>query len=358
MNTKLAIIGSVGVPAKYGGFETLAEFLSLHLGKEYKTTVYCSSKAYKNEKVKTHNRCKLVYIPLEANGMQSIPYDVLSLAHAFFSSHVLLVLGVAGSFMFPFIRLFSRKRIIVNIDGIEHRRAKWSPLAKRYLKWAEAVSVRFAHTVVADNQGIREYVKETYGKDAVVIPYGGDHLQTETLTEAVKEQYHLPESYAFKVCRIEPENNIHLILEAFKNSDKHLVLIGNWENSTYGRSLYEQYHATPNLHLLAPIYNQQVLNQIRNNCSLYVHGHSAGGTNPSLVEAMFMGKPILAYNVNYNRYTTNGLAMYFSDKEDLQSFLSNGSLMDKDKAKEMRAYAEQNYRWDLIAQSYQKIIVN
>ncbi|MGE4287779.1 MAG: DUF1972 domain-containing protein [Salinivirgaceae bacterium] len=359
MKHKLAIIGSVGVPANYGGFETLAEYLSLHLGREFQTTIYCSSKAYKNQKVKSYNQCKLVYIPLEANGMQSIPYDVLSLMHAFFSSNVLLVLGVAGSFVFPLIRLFSRKWIIVHIDGLEHRRAKWSPPAKAYLKWAEALAVRFAHVVVADNTGIQEYVKDTYGKAAVVIPYGGDHLQHEALSEAVKAQYQLPDSYAFKVCRIEPENNIHLVLEAFANSSLNLVLVGNWKNSAYGQKLWEAYASLPNLYLLDPIYNQGLLNQLRSACSLYVHGHSAGGTNPSLVEAMYLGVPILAFDVNYNRYTTNNLAGYFSDSHSLKQLLEQdfaAAAVGK-KAEALKSYARQHYRWELIAAAYKKLIV-
>jgi glycosyltransferase involved in cell wall biosynthesis len=359
MPKRIAIIGSVGVPANYGGFETLAEYLSLHLGREFQTTVYCSSKAYKNQKVKSYNGCKTIYIPLEANGMQSIPYDVLSMIHAFFGSKVFLVLGVAGSFVFPFIRLLSRKQLIVNIDGIEHRRAKWSGPARRYLRWAEALAVRFAHVVVADNPGIQEYVKDTYGKDAVVIPYGGDHLQNVTLSKEVREQYKLPRAYAFKVCRIEPENNIAMILEAFAQSQHQLVMVGNWQNSAYGQKLWEAYAALPNMHLLQPIYDQAILNQIRSGCTLYIHGHSAGGTNPSLVEAMYMGLPILAFDVNYNRYTTHNLAWYFSDSHSLLELLKQdfSTPAAQEKTEAMINFAREHYRWELIAAAYKKLML-
>lgn len=359
MRSKLAIIGSVGVPAKYGGFETLAEFLSLHLGKAMQTTIYCSGKTYKSEKRKQFNNCKLVYIALDANGVQSIPYDVLSLVHAFFTTNILLVLGVAGSFMFPFIRLFSRKRVVVNIDGIEHRREKWSPLAKKYLKWAESLAVKYSHAVVADNKGIQEYVKETYNKDSVVIPYGGDHVNLEPLSTEIKLKYKLPEEYAFKVCRIEPENNIHIILEAFSKVEIPLVMVGNWLYSAYGRDLHKQYSKFPHIYLIDPIYEQQVLNQIRSNCSLYVHGHSAGGTNPSLVEAMFLGKPIIAFDVNYNRYTTNEQALFFKNSKELSVLLK--AMLEPseayEKAVKAQIYAQQNYKWELIAKAYQKALV-
>ena len=357
MTKKLAIIGSVGIPAKYGGFETLAEFLSLHLGDKYRTTVYCSSPQYKNNKLKSYNNCKLVYIPLQANGIQSIPYDILSIIHAFFNSNILLILGVAGSFTFPFIRILFKKKIVVNIDGLEHRRDKWNKIARWYLKFAESIAVKFAHVVIADNKGIKEYVKETYNKTAVVIPYGGDHITARKLQLKTKQKYNLPSEYAFKVCRIEPENNIHIILKAFKQSNKNLVIVGNWDNSPYGRELHKTYSTLPNILLLKPIYNQEILNEIRTNCAFYIHGHSAGGTNPSLVEAMFMKKPIIAFNINYNRYTTNEHALFFNNAEELEALINKNSLIEEAQENTINAkkYAQQNYVWELIAKSYMDI---
>ena len=124
----------------------------------------------------------------------------------------------------------------------------------------------------------------------------------------------LSENYAFKVCRIEPENNVHLILEAFyKYPLLNIVLVGNWNNSVYGKQLKLQFESFENIYLLEPIYDQNILNQLRSNCYLYIHGHSAGGTNPSLVEAMYLELPIIAYDINYNRETTSNKALYFKD---------------------------------------------
>ena len=137
MNTllpKLAIIGTVGVPAKYGGFETLVHYLVKNLNKRLDITVYCSEKSYsEEERVPTWNGAKLHYIPLKANGLQSIIYDLWSILHALRYADTLLILGVSGCMFLPIIKMFSKKRIIVTIDGLEWRRPKWNWFAKRFL---------------------------------------------------------------------------------------------------------------------------------------------------------------------------------------------------------------------------------
>ncbi|MDE3251012.1 MAG: DUF1972 domain-containing protein, partial [Bacteroidota bacterium] len=123
---RIAIIGTVGVPAKYGGFETLAEHLVRQMGEEFDITVYCTKKKYRaEERQKTYLGAKLVYLPMDANGIWSIIYDCISIFHALFSADVLLVLGVSGGFMLPFVRRFTTKKLIVSIDGIEWKRDKW-----------------------------------------------------------------------------------------------------------------------------------------------------------------------------------------------------------------------------------------
>ena len=160
--------------------------------------------------------------------------------------------------------------------------------------------------------------------------------------------------YAFKVCRIEPENNIHLVLEAFdRQADMPLVLVGNWENSAYGRQLRRQYAGSRNLHLLDPIYHQKTLNSLRSNCTLYVHGHSAGGTNPSLVEAMYLGLPVAAFDVSYNRITTGQQACYFDSAGELSELLSG--LQDEKlqtMGSDMLSLARSRYTWSRIANAY------
>lgn len=354
---KISAIGTVGIPAKYGGFETLTEYLTKNLYNQFDISVYCSAKSY-DKKLTIHNGSKLKYINLNANGVQSIPYDVISIFSSLRLADTLLILGVSGCIVLPFIRLFSKKRIVVNIDGLEWKRDKWGKGAKWFLKYSEKLAVKYADEVVTDNKVIQEYVKSEYDKDSTLIAYGTDHVTKEILSDELKSQYKfLNEKYAFKVCRIEPENNIHLILESFSEyKDLNLVIIGNWSNSDYGFKLKEKYNNTQNIFLLDSIYDQKILNQIRSNCYVYMHGHSAGGTNPSLVEAMYLELPILAYGVEYNKETTQNKALYFDDKDELVNLLEN---IDDDKlqsiAKDMKTVAEKNYTWEKISEKYSKL---
>jgi glycosyltransferase involved in cell wall biosynthesis len=354
---KISIIGTVGVPAKYGGFETLTEYLTKNLANKYDMTVYCSGKSY-SEKLENHNGAKLKYINLHANGVQSIPYDIVSIFSSLRFADSLLILGVSGCIVLPFVRLFSKKRIVVNIDGLEWKRDKWGKGAKWFLKLSEKLAVKYADVVVADNAVIQEYVMSEYGVRSELIAYGADHVTKEILSGELKIKYpFLNEAYAFKVCRIEPENNVHLILESFsENKDLNLVMIGNWENSDYGKGLKEKYSSFNNIFLLDPIYDQQVLNQIRSNCFVYMHGHSAGGTNPSLVEAMYLGLPIFSFGVEYNKATTQNEAKFFNDKDELLELLGNIDKNDiQNIATEMKKIAEENYTWGKISEQYAKL---
>jgi len=185
-----------------------------------------------------------------------------------------------------------------------------------------------------------------------VFAYGGDHA---VLVEGVAvDELALPESYAFSVCRIEPENNLHVILEAFSNLDSHpLVIVGNWNNSEYGRVVRERFSICKNLFLLDPIYDLGKLKTLRSNASFYVHGHSAGGTNPSLVEAMHFGKAVLAFDCDYNRSTTEDKALFFGDSGELQRLVES---LDKTVAErvgmDMLEIANRRYTWHIVAGQY------
>lgn len=354
---KIAIIGTVGIPAKYGGFETLAEYLTQNLNQKLDITVYCSKKPFAKVRNQTYNNSRLIFLPLKANGPQSVIYDIFSIIHAFFKNDVLLVLGVSGSIMFPILKLFGNRKIVVNIDGIEHKREKWSHAAKRYLSFTEKIAIKHADTIIADNEGIKEYIKSKYNKEPALIAYGGDHVFYEKLTRKVRVDYNLPEKYALKVCRIEPENNIEMILNAFSAFNVYpIVIIGNWKNSNYGLKLFNKYKSHKNLKLINPIYDQRELNEIRSNCYIYIHGHSAGGTNPSLVEAMYLKLPVIAFDVNFNRYTTSNEAEYFKTKDQLVDIL-NSLLPERIKRNAINMYqiAQNNYRWEKISDQYNEL---
>ncbi len=356
---KVAIIGTVGVPARYGGFETLAHHLVDKLSKQFKLFVYCSSKAYtKEEQVKEYNGARLFYLPFNANGIQSIVYDIVSIIHALFIADTLIVLGVSGGIIIPFVRLFTNKKIIVNIDGLEWRRDKWNRAAKDFLHFSEKIAVKWSHADITDNEAIKRYTSINYKTLSCLIEYGADHVMEVLPEPSDLEKYpFLKQPYAFKVARIEPENNIHIVLEAFASSGKALVIVGNWEKSFYGKNLKETFSKYSNLHIMDPIYDQRGLDLLRSNCRIYVHGHSAGGTNPSLVEAMYLGLPILSFDVSYNRSTTENKAFFFKNTTELQKQLFSLTVTDLLKnRRSMKEIANRRYTWGIIAKRYANLV--
>lgn len=360
MKTKVAIIGTAGVPARYGGFETLAHHLVNNLNEQYDLTVYCSNKYYsKQERVQTWNKARLVHVPLNANGMQSIFYDIISIIHALFYADTLLILGVSGGIILPLVKLFTRKKIIVNIDGLEWRRDKWNKYTKWFLHFSEKLAVKYSHADITDNAAIKRYTAIQYKTLSHLIEYGADHCEKESINiPAVVKYPFLHEPYAFKVCRIEPENNIHVVLEAFSQlPNQNMVLVGNWNNSAYGIELKNKYRSFKNLFLLDPIYNQKELNILRSNCSMYIHGHSAGGTNPSLVEAMYLELPVIAFDVSYNRATTENSCLYFKDANELIQVIQQTDKADlKTIGSQLLQIAKRRYTWRIIANKYAYLI--
>lgn len=342
----IAIIGTVGLPACYGGFETLVENLVSEDSKQ-DITVYCSSKSY-DKKVKTYKCAKLTYIPFKANGAQSVIYDITSLMHALFTRpNVVLILGVSGCIFLPFFRLFSKSKVITNIDGLEWRRAKWGKWAKRFLKYSEALAVKHSDIVIADNQGIADYVSEEYNIKSAVIAYGGDHAVGVDMVAS-------DDDFALALCRIEPENNVEMILEAFSKTNKPLKFIGNWNNSEFGLRMKAHYSKFKNIDIVSPIYDIEQLSALRASCSFYVHGHSAGGTNPSLVEMMHFGKTIFCFDCNYNRASTEELANFFSTANELSNIIDSESNIDNGES--MLEIAERRYTWSIVRTQYFDLI--
>jgi len=352
---KIAILGTVGVPACYGGFETLAENLvrsNNALGKPYHITVYCSSKEYQDLEPEFMG-ARLKYISLPANGKESILYDFWSLVSTLCSDvDIILLLGVSGTIALPLVRLLSRKKIVTNIDGIEWRRQKWQGFAKKFLKFSERLAIRYSHEIITDNKAIQDYVKAEYQADSHVIAYGGDHAVATDMASV--EEYGLPTDFSFSVCRIEPENNVHMILEAFaQNPSKPLVFVGNWNYSAYGKNLRSKYSDCEHLRLLDPIYDSGKLASLRSAARFYLHGHSAGGTNPSLVEAMHFGRPILAFDCDFNRYTTGEKARYFKTAEQILLLMESMTAEESGSiGKAMREIAAKEYTWKVIAKKY------
>ena len=358
----VSIVGTQGIPGKYGGFETLVEQLTAEIPNdqscrpiEYK--VFCSSTDLK-QKQKRCGRAKLYYTPLSANGISSIPYDCISLFRAMGRSHCILLLGVSGAIFLPFVRFFTNTRIVTNIDGLEWKREKWGGFARWFLHLSERIAVRFSHCIIADNKAIQQHAEESYGCNAELIAYGYNHAMrdiSETDQLASLDKFGVePHKYNLSICRIEPENNCHLILEAAALSGAKLLFIGNWERSKYGRELKAKYSTYQNIIISNPVYDLDTLFALRRYAMRYIHGHSAGGTNPSLVEAMIFGNEIAAYDVVYNRFTTNELGLFFDTAENLSNILKQESK----KSPELTKLAQERYNWDIIRMEYENLFVD
>lgn len=361
MKKKVAIIGTRGLPARYSGFETLVEHLTRNLNEQFDLTVFCSSQHFQN-KLKEYQGAQLKYLSLSANGWQSIFYDILSMIKAARRSDAMFIMGVSGCIFLPLLKLLTRGKIkiVTNVDGIEWKREKWGKWASRFLKFSEKMAAKFSDVVVGDNYYICEHIKQSYKVKSTYIPYGGDHV-LKTLEQPLSNEEEdflskLPEKYACTVCRIEPENNIEMILNAFSNcSEKKIVMVGNWKNSSFGINLRKKFCNFKNIQLIDPIFDQRLLNRVRSGCEMYFHGHKAGGTNPSIVEAMWLGLPIIAFNVNFNRSSTGDRAIYFSSSVDIENLL-NENLPLKKIGISLKEYAEEKYSWKDVASAYAKAI--
>lgn len=356
---KLHIVGIVGVPGNYGGFETLSDHLidSEELSARG-IVVYCEA-AIVVEQGGCYKGARLLPINWCANGWQSILYDSVGLWSASRAGGIILVLGTSATFWLPLLRrLFPRNRYIVNMAGLEWSRAKWGRIARALLKFNEAAAARCAHVFVADNQGLVEYVNAEYGRDSVLIAYGGDQFLNESADLSIFEQIHLPPSYDFAMARAQIDNNMEMILGAYAQSSLPLVFVSNWDSCDYGREVRERYSIYPNLHLIGPIYETEKVKALRSRVRLYVHGHSAGGTNPVLVESMWAGLPTAAFDVNFHRYTTQNQAFYFRSSAELENLSKSISQRSLDSCGEaLRRIAEAEYSWNSIRSSYEKIIL-
>jgi glycosyltransferase involved in cell wall biosynthesis len=357
---KIAIIGTAGVPSKYGGFETLAHNLVKELNEEFEIHVYASKKIYpKNERPKFWNGARVHYIGLKANGFSSVFYDLFSMIHASFLTRTFIILGISGGIFIPFFKVFTRKKIIVNIDGLEWRRDKWSKPIKAFLKFSERTAVKYSDADITDNLSIKRYTSKKYKTVSHLIAYGADHVMFPEIQRRDFEKFpFLKRHYAFKVARIEPENNVEMVLKAFAlMPNEVLVFVGNWQASDFGKRMAKIYSNFENLKILDPIYDQEKLDLLRANCKWYIHGHSAGGTNPSLIEAMYLGLPIFSFDVSFNRATTEDKAIFFKNEAELKDkILSTNLIKLNQTARDLKILANKKYVWKKIARSYSSII--
>lgn len=357
---KVAIVGTNGIPAKYGGFETLAENLVNQLNDEFEFVVYCSNIYHRLERTQFYNSARLVHLPFKANGIQSLLYDFLSFTHALIYTKTILFLGPTSSGVITFLNFLFNRNLIVNHGGLnEWEREKYSNIEKKWAKWNHYLAAINATTNITDNSLLKKSLMEKFNTGSVIIRYGGDHSQVGTCKKDLYTSYDfLNDNYYLCIARAQIDNNIHLLIKAFINMEAlhPLVIISNWQVSDYGKGLWNKYENHPKLILLDAIYNVDTLNHIRKNCYLYVHSHSYCGTSPSLVEVMSLNVPIICFDVLTNRETTKNKSIYFASTSELQKIIKTiDSNQLRECKKMMFEIASVEYTWERVSKEYANI---
>jgi len=378
----IALIGSRGIPGKYGGTETFVEEISRRLlARGFTVYVTCESERFHEDEYEGVFR---IHIPSLQGKSMTIPSinDVLATLYLLrrHSKDVEVIYFVSpdGALAAILARL-AKKKILINPDGVE-----WRRLIKRsyfipfylfpiymgtmlYMYLMEYLSCKLPDVVVADSLGIKEHLEKRYKpKRIVYIAYGARELLPSRLSR--KEELQIlkkfglePNGYYLTVARIVAENNIHVEVEGFKmaNSGKKLVIVGNFNRKDpYTKHLLKLKKGSDAVIFLDPIYDRDILGVLRKNCFAYIHAYEVGGTNPSLLEQMLFKRPVLAYDVPFNREVLQEGGIYFKDAEDLarkMGMLEGGyydlKLIKKTQIKRIR----RQYNWDKVAREYARV---
>ncbi|MEO8406343.1 MAG: DUF1972 domain-containing protein [Chitinophagaceae bacterium] len=323
---KIGILGTRGIPNHYGGFEQFAEYLSLGLSQRgHDVYVYNSDRHFYKEN--EWNGVNIIHcrdLEHKFGTFGQFFYDLNCNRDAVKRDFdVLLHLGYTSDSVWYW--RWPRHTInMVNMDGLEWKRSKYNKPTQRFLKWAESLAARHAQVLVADSPRIQEYLWDTYHKKAIHIPYGAE-IFTD-IDDVVPAKFNLiPGNYFLLIARIEPENNIELIIRGYleANHPYPLVIVGNIANK-FGHYLSTTY-THPNIRFAGPVYDQPELNNLRYHSARYFHGHSVGGTNPSLLEAMACSCNIAAHDNMFNQAVLTDDADYFSTEAQIALLINNAN---------------------------------
>lgn len=320
---KIGIIGTRGIPNNYGGFEQFAESFSVYMvNAGHDITVYCSSlHQYTSDSYKGVCLIRKFDPENRLGSFGQFVYDALCIIDSRSRNFdLILQLGYTSSSIFSF--LFTRKvKIVTNMDGLEWKRSKYTLMVQKYLLYAESLAVKKSNFLISDSIGIQSYLKSKYNVDSIYIPYGA--TENDEFDSSILGQYSLlPNKYNLLIARMEPENNIEMIIKATiaNHENDKLIVIGNYSNK-FGQYLFDKY-ASNQVVFLGGIYNQVIISNLRYFSNLYFHGHSVGGTNPSLIEAMANSCLIVAHKNIFNESILNESAFYFNSENDICELLS------------------------------------
>ena len=356
---KIGIAGTRGIPSKYGGFETFVEELSTRLAGTGNAlvSVYGDNESW-NEEYYKGVKIQLMQVTKSEHPLR---YYFLSLWRATKENDIVLVTGSGGALFYCLKFLTNRHvKIIINTDGLEHKRSKWSWIKRTFVLFLENLTVFSSDMIVADSAAIKKYWMNKYPsflkRKIETIEYGA-YLISQGSTSWLNEFGLEPQKYYLVVARLEPENNINLIIEGYllSKSANPLVIVGGVSpENKYVRRLLENRSAK--ILFIGGLYNKEQLSSIRFHCKAYLHGHSVGGTNPSLLEAMGSGNLIIAHDNEFNREVTNNNAVYFgSAAECAKSIQETEQLPEVSRELIKTQYRErisEYYNWDNITAKY------
>ena len=351
---KIGILGTRGIPNHHGGFEQFAEHFAVYAAQnKHEVYVYNSSlHPFKSEKFKEVNIIHCSDWEDKIGTAGQFVYDLNCILDARKRNFdVLLQLGYTSSAIW--YKFLPKKTIIVtNMDGMEWKRSKYSPKVQKFLKYSERLAVKSSDFLISDSKGIQSYLKEKYHADSEFIAYGAYPFDNAN-NEILKKYQLKPFEYHMLIARMEPENNIEMILDGYAKSEKKfpILVIGNAEKTVFGRYLREKFKNENKIKFLGAIYDQNQLNNLRYYSKFYFHGHSVGGTNPSLLEAMASQACIIAHKNQFNAAILEEDAYYFQSADEVKSILNNMA-RKVDFVQQNFAKIKEKYAWQIINRQY------
>jgi len=361
---EVAIIGTRGIPAAHGGFETFAERLALYLkDRGWKVVVYCQGSESRSVEVDSWNGVTRVHIPVRSSGaLSTIEFDWRCISHLLRTRPgVVLTLGYNTAVFCARLKLRGVRNVI-NMDGIEWKRAKWGRIAKLWFRINEWAGAWLGDHLVADHPGIAEHLNARHGVGHKIsmIPYGADDVSVRDFDELERLGVE-PHRFYSVIARPEPENSILEIVEGFAMAPrKHkLLVLGSYDGSNdYHRAVLRA--ANEDVIFAGAIYDKRMLAEIRAGSFAYVHGHTVGGTNPSLVEALGAGSPVLAHDNEFNRWVAGAAAVYFDSAEAAgQAFtrLEVGDALPAELGLLAKQFHSKRFRWVDILGEYESLLL-
>lgn len=359
---KIAILGTRGIPNNYGGFEQCAEIISTYMVQcGHDVTVFNpTDHPYQGDNYKGVRIQKIYSNEKKLSFFNVFVYDFLSLRHAIVNNYdIILELGYHPASLYYSFNRNKRTKIITNFAGMEWKRSKWNKYTQKLIKYCEKMAIIKSDAIIADNVGIQDYIKEEYGIDSYYSAYGAKLFDKPD--ESVLSNYYLKKNhYYMMMARFQRDNNFEMILDGYimSESSMPIIVIGNYGNR-YGRYLVNRYSDNKGIIFTGGIYDYDVLSTLRWYGQIYFHGHSCGGTNPSLLEAMASNAFIAAHNNKFNKSVLNGNGMFFSDSNDVCEIIKayNDKLreavisVNKDRVKN-------NYNWNKVCEDYLEIFNN